>query len=183
MHDKTKIKKQSHFEGENARVLQMTQLVCQTRVAQRGQRGSQRSRGIVMIILIVQKTNTRVDKSTKRTSRLGKGCCRLGRVTCGSKSFPAMSRSLRRAFKLCGNLRAKSQYPVIRDVFEARMAKGSEHTLEHRVDHFEGLVDLLSNLRTSEHDLATDKDEKHDFRLQPKSPVSDGEKKKRKVLD
>lgn len=37
--------------------------------------------------------------------------------------------------------------------------------LEHRVNHLEGLVDLLTDLGTSEDDLATNEDEKHNFRL------------------
>jgi hypothetical protein len=35
--------------------------------------------------------------------------------------------------------------------------------LQHRVDHLEGLVDFLADLGTSQDDLATDEDEKHDL--------------------
>lgn len=35
--------------------------------------------------------------------------------------------------------------------------------MKHRVDHLEGLVDLLSNFRTRQDDLATDEDQKHDL--------------------
>ena len=39
------------------------------------------------------------------------------------------------------------------------------HTIQHWVDHLEGLINLLSNLRASQDNLAADKDEKHDLRL------------------
>ena len=38
-------------------------------------------------------------------------------------------------------------------------------TLKHRVDHFKGLVDLFSNLRTSQNNLAGDEDEENDLGL------------------
>ncbi len=34
-------------------------------------------------------------------------------------------------------------------------------TLQHRVDHLEGLVDLFTNFRTGKNNLARDEDEKH----------------------
>jgi len=37
--------------------------------------------------------------------------------------------------------------------------------LKHRVDHFEGLVNLFSNFRASQDNLATDEDQEHDLRL------------------
>jgi hypothetical protein len=37
--------------------------------------------------------------------------------------------------------------------------------LKHRVDHFKGLVDLLSHLGASQDNLAADEDQKHNFRL------------------
>jgi hypothetical protein len=37
--------------------------------------------------------------------------------------------------------------------------------LKHRVDHFKGLVYLLSNLGASQDDLAADEDQEHDLRL------------------
>ena len=39
------------------------------------------------------------------------------------------------------------------------------HTIQHRVDHLERLVNLLSHLRTSQDDLAADEDEKHNLRF------------------
>lgn len=39
------------------------------------------------------------------------------------------------------------------------------HTIQYRVDHFERLVNLLSHFRTSQDDLAADKDEEHNLRL------------------
>lgn len=39
------------------------------------------------------------------------------------------------------------------------------HTVQHWVDHLEGLVNLLSNLRASQDNLAADEDEKHDLWL------------------
>ena len=41
----------------------------------------------------------------------------------------------------------------------------SRHTVQHWVDHLESLVDLLSNFRTSQDNLATDENEKHNLRL------------------
>ena len=38
-------------------------------------------------------------------------------------------------------------------------------TIQHRVDHLEGLVNLLSHFRTSQDNLAADEDEKHNLRL------------------
>ena len=38
-------------------------------------------------------------------------------------------------------------------------------TVQHWVDHLEGLVNLLSNFRASQDNLAADEDEKHDLRL------------------
>lgn len=38
-------------------------------------------------------------------------------------------------------------------------------TLKDRVDHLKGLVDLLAHFRTSQHDLATHEDQKHNFWL------------------
>lgn len=37
--------------------------------------------------------------------------------------------------------------------------------LKHRVDHFKGLVNLFSNFRTSQDDLAADEDQQHDLGL------------------
>lgn len=39
------------------------------------------------------------------------------------------------------------------------------HTLKHRVDHLKGLIDLLTDFRTCQDDLATDKDQEHNLRL------------------
>ena len=39
------------------------------------------------------------------------------------------------------------------------------HTRKHRIDQFERLVDLLTDLSTSEDDLSTDEDKQHDLRL------------------
>lgn len=39
------------------------------------------------------------------------------------------------------------------------------HTLKHGVDHFERLVDLLTDLGTGEDNLAADEDKKHDLGL------------------
>lgn len=39
------------------------------------------------------------------------------------------------------------------------------HTLKHRVDHLKGLIDLLTNLCTSQDNLATDKDQENDLGL------------------
>ena len=39
------------------------------------------------------------------------------------------------------------------------------NTVQDRVDHLEGLVDLLSNFRTSQDNLAADEYEKHNLRL------------------
>ena len=39
------------------------------------------------------------------------------------------------------------------------------HTVQHWVDHLEGLVNLLSNFRASQDNLAADEDEKYDLRL------------------
>ena len=47
----------------------------------------------------------------------------------------------------------------------ANQVKMSEQTLKHRVNHLKGLVDLLSDLGSSEDDLATDEDQEDDFRL------------------
>ena len=41
----------------------------------------------------------------------------------------------------------------------------SRHTVQHWVDHLESLVDLLSNFRTSQDNLATDENEKHNLRF------------------
>lgn len=41
----------------------------------------------------------------------------------------------------------------------------NKHTLKHRVDHLKGLVDLFSNLRTSQDDLSRYEDEEHDLGL------------------
>lgn len=40
-----------------------------------------------------------------------------------------------------------------------------EYTLKHRVDHLEGLVNLFSNLRASQDNLATDEDQEHNLWL------------------
>ena len=40
-----------------------------------------------------------------------------------------------------------------------------EHTLKHRVDHLEGLVDLLSDLGARQHDFAADENQQHDLGL------------------
>ena len=40
-----------------------------------------------------------------------------------------------------------------------------EHTIEHRVDGFEGNVYLLTNFRTRQNNLSTHKDKQNDFRL------------------
>lgn len=37
--------------------------------------------------------------------------------------------------------------------------------VQHRVDHFESLVNLLSDFRTSQDNLATDEDEEYNLRL------------------
>ena len=42
---------------------------------------------------------------------------------------------------------------------------GPIHTVQHWVDHLEGLVNLLSNFRASQNNLAADEDEEHDLRL------------------
>ena len=39
------------------------------------------------------------------------------------------------------------------------------HTVQHRVDHLESLVNLFSNFRTSQDDLAADEYEKHNLGL------------------
>ena len=39
------------------------------------------------------------------------------------------------------------------------------HTIQHRIDHLERLINLLSHLRTSQDNFAADEDEKHDLRL------------------
>lgn len=39
------------------------------------------------------------------------------------------------------------------------------HTVQHRVDHLERLVYLLSHFCTGQDDLAADEDEKDDLRL------------------
>jgi len=39
------------------------------------------------------------------------------------------------------------------------------HTLKHRVDHPKGLVDLLSDFRTGQDDLATDEYQEDDLRF------------------
>ena len=41
----------------------------------------------------------------------------------------------------------------------------AQHTLKHRVDHLEGLINLFTDFRTSEDDLATDEDEEHNLWL------------------
>lgn len=41
----------------------------------------------------------------------------------------------------------------------------SEHTLKHRINHLESLVDLLADLGSGEDDLATHEDQEDDFRL------------------
>src|SRR5437868_2074162 len=41
----------------------------------------------------------------------------------------------------------------------------SPPTGKHRVDHLEGLVDLLTNLRTRQDNLATDEDQQDNLRL------------------
>lgn len=41
----------------------------------------------------------------------------------------------------------------------------AEQTLQHRVDHFECLVDLLTNLRTSKNNLTRHEDEKYNLGL------------------
>ena len=40
-----------------------------------------------------------------------------------------------------------------------------ERTLQHRVDHFEGLVDLLTHFRAGEDDLTADEDQEHNLGL------------------
>lgn len=45
------------------------------------------------------------------------------------------------------------------EVFEVDL--GLAEVGQHRVDHLEGLVDLLANLGSSEDDLARNEDEKH----------------------
>jgi hypothetical protein len=40
-----------------------------------------------------------------------------------------------------------------------------KHTLKHRVDHLEGLVNFLADLGTSQDDLAADEDEKNNLRF------------------
>jgi len=40
-----------------------------------------------------------------------------------------------------------------------------QRTLQHGIDHLEGSVDLLSNLRAGEDDLAADEDQEHDLGL------------------
>ena len=40
-----------------------------------------------------------------------------------------------------------------------------ELTLQHRVYHFEGLVDFLTDLGTSEDNLTANEDQEHDFGL------------------
>lgn len=39
------------------------------------------------------------------------------------------------------------------------------HTVQYRVDHLESLVDLLSNFRASQDNLAADEYQKHNLRL------------------
>jgi hypothetical protein len=39
------------------------------------------------------------------------------------------------------------------------------HTLKHRVDHFESLVDLLAHLRTGQDNLAAHEDQEDDLGL------------------
>ena len=39
------------------------------------------------------------------------------------------------------------------------------HTLKHRVDHLECLIDLLAHLRTSQNNLAAHEDQEHDLGL------------------
>ena len=39
------------------------------------------------------------------------------------------------------------------------------HTLEHRIDHLERLIDLLAHLRASQDDFTAHKDQEHDLRL------------------
>lgn len=39
------------------------------------------------------------------------------------------------------------------------------HTVQDRVDHLEGLVNLFSNFRTSQDNLAADEYEKHNLRF------------------
>lgn len=62
-------------------------------------------------------------------------------------------------FRPCGNLILKLAHG------NADQVDMWEHTLKHRVNHLEGLVDLLSDLGSSEDDLATDEDQKDDFWL------------------
>lgn len=45
------------------------------------------------------------------------------------------------------------------------MKMSSMPTVQHRVDHLERLINFLSHFRTSQDDLATDEDEKHNLRL------------------
>lgn len=62
----------------------------------------------------------------------------------------------------------KRDYTFLKSVLAVREYnnKGWDKlALKDRVDHFEGLVDLLADFRTSQDNLATDEDEKNNFRL------------------
>lgn len=45
----------------------------------------------------------------------------------------------------------------------ARWDRSLTRTLKHRIDHLKGLIDLFSNFRTRQDDLAADKDQEHDL--------------------
>jgi hypothetical protein len=64
------------------------------------------------------------------------------------------------------DLRAKSDFlEILKNVSEVEIRMTTSHTLKHRVDHLECLIDLLSNLGTSQDNLAGDEDEKDDLGL------------------
>lgn len=50
-------------------------------------------------------------------------------------------------------------------VFCNKLGKEKRHTRKHRIDQFEGLVDLFTDLGTSQDNLATDEDQQNDLRL------------------
>lgn len=48
---------------------------------------------------------------------------------------------------------------------EVMVGSSKTHTRKHRIDHLESLVDLLTDLGTSEDDLTTDENQKYNLRL------------------
>lgn len=114
----------------------------------------------------------REDESNGTNNRCGlKGGKRGERVVVTEALLPGShSRSVdcpvSRHLFACVRLNLAEIYLQVSEWTDQNTYRVVKLTLQHGIDHLEGLVDLLTNLGTGEDDLAADEDQEHDFRLQ-----------------